>query len=140
MRRVVAFAAAAVVAACGGSTEPGVKGTPKPDPYVTVRVRNSLDTTARPGRAMWHLYLLLSGPQANQNGIGYQGSMLLSDARLGPQARTRCLEIGADSVGQRLIAPFAIADTTSEDVFLKTRFDSIVTRWYNGDHSAPPTG
>lgn len=139
MRRVLMFlTAVAIVAACGGADPVGPARKPKPDPYVTVRVRNSLDTTTAPGRAMWHLYVLLSGPQSSQNGVGYQGNFILSDARRGTP--TRCMAIGADSIGQRLIAPFAIADTTTEALFPASRYDSIANRWYSGNHAAPPAG
>src|SRR4051812_15622888 len=54
-----------VLAACGGSSDNGITNPPppkKPDPYITVRIRNLMDTTTAPGRAHWHIYAMLSGP------------------------------------------------------------------------------
>ena len=134
MRRIAAFVGAVlVVVACGGTTDP--KKDPAEDPYIAVRVFNGLDTTTRPGRAVWRVYALLSGPQPNQNGIGYVGFYSIGQARL--SRPYLCMQVGADSIGQRLFAPFAIADTTTESAEPITAVDSIAQRWNAGNHTPP---
>lgn len=137
MRRVVVFAAAvAVFAACGGSTEPDpIVTKPKPDPWLTIRLANFLDTTTKAGRANWVIYLLLSGPYPNQNGIGTTWTFTMTDARL--NRHHGCFKVGADSIGQRLVSLVAFGDTT-ERVFQGTvQTDSIIHRWYAGNHTEP---
>lgn len=118
--------------ACGSSTD---LAKPKPDPYVTVSVRNQLDTTTRPGRAQWHVYLLLTGPYVGQNGISPQGAISLEDIRL--HHDKLCIVIAADSVGQRFISPIAVADTTTSSLTADATANSIVSNWYAGDHNLP---
>lgn len=137
MRRLLAFVSLlAIVAACGDSPVTPVQ-PPKPDPYITVRVRNGLDTTTAPGRALWRVYALLSGPYVNQNGVSYQGVSSLADVR---GHHIMCMAIGSDSIGQRLFAPLAIADTTTETARPDAAYDSLVTRWNAGNHAALPAG
>lgn len=127
---IQALALTAFLAACGGTDLPK-----KPDPYLTIRLQNQLDTTTRPGRATWHTYLLLTGPYTAQNGISPQGGVSLQDIRLG--LVTKCLTADADSVGQRLLTLIALADTTTEQGSADATAQSIVTDWYNGNHNLP---
>jgi hypothetical protein len=122
-----------LAAACSGSsTQPGTKA-PALDPYITIRVLNHLDTTTKAGRASWRVFALLSGPQVNQNGLAPQGTYTITDARFNHPLM--CIAAGADSIGQRLIAPFAIGDTINEVLQPSTATDSIVARWYAGNHN-----
>lgn len=133
MRRLI-LGVALVASACGGTTEPNPKARAL-DPYITVRVRNLLDTTTAPGRAHWHVYALLSGPYTNLNGIASQGAISLEDVRLNHVML--CMKVGADSIGQRLISPIAVADTTTEQLTLHNTAKAIIEEWYAGDHDLP---
>lgn len=131
MRRfLLAFALSGALAACDNPK-------PKPDPYLIIRVLNRLDTTTKAGQAYWRVFVLLTGPQANQNGIVSEGTFSLRDARFNHPLR--CISVGADSIGQRLIAPFAIGDTVHPNGQPDAVTDSIVERWYGGNH-APAAG
>jgi hypothetical protein len=122
------------VVACGGTTEP-IKQQPKLDPVITIRLRDQLDTTTAPGRAQWHTYVLLSGPYNDQNGISNQGTITLDDVRRG--FGVHCITVGADSVGQRLVAVLAVADTTTSAGSPDASGDAIAAAWYNGNHNLP---
>jgi hypothetical protein len=135
MRKIICLLSLAVMAACGSSTEPAPVGPRKPDPYLTVRVRDQLDTTTAVGRTHWHIYSLLSGPNVNLNGVSPQGSISLQDLRTNHS--TACLGVAADSVGQRLLVTFALGDTTTEQLTPQATADAIVTDWYNGNHTLP---
>jgi hypothetical protein len=138
MRRFLgALTLAIALAGCGGEhpTEPATK--PKPDPYVTVRIQDQLDTTTKAGRAFWATYLFLSGPNVNLNAVVLEGGFTMTDARL--NRHFQCMSVGADSIGQRLIALFAIGDTLHTTQQPTSAFDSIANRWYNGNH-APAAG
>lgn len=126
--------------ACGGSeSDIGVTDPPPGkkalDPFLTIRVRNQLDTTKAPGRAAWTIYALLSGPYTNQNGISHQADNSLADIRRG--LGVRCMGAGADSVGQRLFSVLAIADTTTEDYPLSVTVNALAIQWYDGNHTLP---
>lgn len=140
MQKTLVFLLAVALAACGGSSSPGGVTAPppprKPDPFITIRVRDQLDTTTAVGRTQWHVYVLLTGPQVNQNGIAFQGDIQLSDRRMG--ITTRCMSIGADSVGQRYVETFALGDTTTEQASSHAKADSIVNAVYNGARTLPP--
>lgn len=126
-----------VLAACGGSGGNSITPPPakKPDPYLTVRVRDLMDTTTRVGRTQWHIYALLSGPYTALSGISHQGTISLSDIRLHHAAL--CIGVSADSVGQRLLVTFAIGDTTTEAGTPDAMADSIVGAWYAGSRTLP---
>jgi hypothetical protein len=109
---------------------------PKPDPFITVRVRDLLDTTTAVGRTHWHIYALLSGPYTAQNGIATQGAIGLNDLRAG-HSSAQCVKIAADSVGQRLLVVFAIGDTTTEQLTSEAKADSVVNAWYSGSRVVP---
>src|SRR4051812_25303601 len=130
MKKLLLTTLALAAIACGGSDLPK-----KPDPYLTVRVRNQLDTTTAPGRAHWHTYILLTGPYTALNGVSFQGTFSLSDIRHG--ISTHCMSAGADSVGQRFLSLIAVADTTTEQLTADATAQSIVTAWYNGNHNLP---
>jgi hypothetical protein len=135
MRDLLVFSAL-VALACSGSTDDVATPPPrKPDPYVSVRVRQQMDTTTAPGRAHWHLYVLLTGPYSSLNGIGNEGAFLLGDVRL--EHTVRCIKVSADSVGQRFMSPIAFADTTTEQGTPDATADAIVNDWYNGNHNLP---
>lgn len=140
MRRrlgVLTVAVIAVLACSKGATAPIVTKAPKPDPYITIRVRDNLDTTTAAGRAAWRIYLFLSGPLVGSNGISGKGSINLTDVRLGHTQS--CWRVAADSIGQRLVAPFALGDTSHATQQPDVVYDSIAARWYAGDHT-PPVG
>jgi hypothetical protein len=133
---VLVTAVLALIVACGTSTEPGTTILPrKLDPYITIRVRDQMDTTTLSGRAHWHIYLLLTGPNVNLNGIAPQGTASLEDIRLSHN-RT-CVGASADSIGQRLVSVVAFADTTTSDLTLDATARSIVDAWYAGNHTLP---
>ena len=132
MRRLSVFALV-LVAACGGS---GITTPPKKlDPYLTIRVRDLMDTTTAPGRAHWHMYALLTGPYTSLNGISPQGSIGLNDLRLGHNLG--CVSVSADSVGQRLLAVVALADTTTENLTPDALFNNQIALWYAGNLTMP---
>jgi hypothetical protein len=138
MRAFLPFAALLLsLGACRGAADSVAPPPPppKPDPYVTVRVRDLMDTTTAPGRATWHTFLLLTGPYTAQNGIANQGVIALKDIRL--QHGVNCIGVSADSVGQRLISPIALADTTTSAGTPDATALAIVTDWYNGNHTLP---
>lgn len=132
---------ALVISGCGGSTgDDGITDPLLPkakalDPYITVRIRNQLDTTTAAGRAHWRIYALLSGPYTNQNGIAFQGAISLSDVRNGHVMT--CGGAGADSVGQRLYSQLAIADTTEAPLNHDTTSTRISAEWFAGDQTLP---
>lgn len=123
--------------ACGGSEDGGITDPPpkKPDPYVTVRVRNMLDTTTAPGRAQWHVYAMLTGPYDAQNGVSYQGNVGLDDLRL--DHIFRCVSVAADSVGQRFLSVVAFGDTTTEALTPDAQASAMATAWFSGNHNLP---
>lgn len=126
--------------ACGGSGAVDNIITPPPpkkalDPFLTIRMRDMLDTTTAPGRAQWHIYALLTGPYTNQNGIAGQGTLSLADVRLN-HIRS-CTSIGADSVGQRLLSLLAIGDTASEADTPDAQAATLARAWYDGNHQLP---
>jgi hypothetical protein len=123
------------LAACGGSDH-GITPPPKkPDPYVTIRVRDVMDTTTAAGRAHWHSYLMLTGPYTALNGIFLESDFSLTDRRL--NHNVQCLSISADSVGQRLLSVVAFADTTTEQSTASAQFDDYSQVWYSGNHTLP---
>jgi hypothetical protein len=104
MRRILLFVGAiAIVAACGGSTEPDpIITKPKPDPYLVIRVAELArhDDESR-SRELGRMYALLSGPSVNLNGVD---RVLQHDpSRVCGITIACCIRVGADSVGQRLI-------------------------------------
>lgn len=128
-----------VLAGCGGSTD-GVITTPppggkKPDPYLTIRVLDLMDTTTAPGRAHWHNYILLTGPYTALNGITRAGAFDLPNLRYGHNLN--CIGVGADSVGQRLISVLGIADTTTSALTPDAHADTLAAAWYAGNHTLP---
>jgi hypothetical protein len=135
MRRIFGLVAGiAIVAACGSEPVEPPAGKPKPDPYIAVRVAHDLDTTTKVGRANWVLYALLSGPNVNLNGAYPLSVLTMTSVRAGD--RVRCMAISADSVGQRLIAPFAIGDTVDRPFQGAEATDSIAARWHAGNHAS----
>lgn len=127
MRRTLLVAAALALAACGSST-----GPKKPDPYLVLRVQDRLDPQSTLGQADWYSYLFLLGPYNNQNGIASRGVFL---ARLG--GGIDCLGVVADSVGQRLIQPFAVADTLNKTM-TQAEADQVAQAWYSGSRTLRP--
>src|SRR4051812_4548333 len=121
---------AALVACGGSSSDAGITNPPakKPDPFVTVRVRDLMDTMTAPGRAHWHIYALLTGPYTAQNGIANQGNIGLNDLELGHGLR--CVSVGADSVGQRLLTVLAVADTTTAELTPDAPAAALINAWY----------
>lgn len=127
-----------ILAACGENKIVGIDpitGKPKPDPFLTIRVRNLLDTTTAAGKAHWHVYALLTGPYINQNGIALQGAISLADVRLGHGAL--CVKAASDSVGQRLISVLAVADTTNGGLTPDATARTLVEAWYGGNQVLP---
>lgn len=137
MRYLIA-SASIFLAACGGSGgDGGITNPPpkKPDPWITVRVRDQLDTTTAPGRANWRIYEMLTGPDANRNGVAFQRSISMDERR--QDRGTYCIWAGADSVGQRIYEAVAFADTTTETILPDAAFDQAAARWIAGDHTLP---
>jgi hypothetical protein len=136
MRHLLAFTLFAL-AACGGSDHPITAPPPpkKPDPYITIRVRDFMDTTTAAGRAQWHAYIMLSGPDVNLAGVSWQGNLGLADVR--GANNILCTSVAADSVGQRLVTLTAFADTTTEQATPQAQFDSFAQAWYGGNHTLP---
>lgn len=138
---MLASALAVLLAACGGTdgggiTNPPPKKTPKPDPYVVVRLRNQMDTTSRAGRAHWAFYgLITNSPNQAQNGVGFQGAISLVDVRNGHSQL--CPSFDADSVGQRDVEVIGFADTTTEELTPQLQFDARAQAWYAGNHVLP---
>ena len=134
---VVGFLLVAAVA-CGGS-DSGVTNPPPGkkalDPFLTVRIRNLLDTATAAGRAQWHVYALLTGPYTAQNGIALQGTLSLGDARLNHV--TICTFITADSIGQRLLSLVAIGDTLNGGVTPDAQAAALIAAWYAGNVTLP---
>jgi hypothetical protein len=130
-----------VLAACGaGSDGGGITPPPpvpkKPDPYITIRVRDLMDTTTLDGRAHWHMWVVLTGAtNENLNGILYQGNIGLNDMEL--SHNVRCIAVAADSVGQRLVTIVAFADTTTDQLTPDATAESIANAWYAGNHVLP---
>jgi hypothetical protein len=131
-----------LAAACGGSsgggsiTAPPPVVKPKLDPWLTIRVRDLLDTTQAPGRAQWRVYAILTGADVNLHGFGRQAAFSLEDVRL--NHNLTCIGVRADSVGQRLIALLAIADTTVETSRTPDApADSVAAAWYAGSRTLP---
>jgi hypothetical protein len=124
-----------MLAACGGGGSSVVAPPKKLDPYITIRVRDMFDTTSAAGKAHWHVYLLLTGPEVNQNGVARQGALSLEDLRL--NHNLICMRVIADSVGQRLVAPLAVADTTVAGLTPDQPFDAFAEQWYAGNHTVP---
>jgi hypothetical protein len=137
--RLLTVAALLGLAACGsGNNITPPPGKPALDPFLTVRIRDQLDTTKAAGKADWQLYYLLTGPEINQNGIGGLGSLNFTDVRL--NHAQRCLQVRADSVGQRFLAIVALADTVVGHHTPSARADSMANAWYNGSPRTLPTG
>lgn len=138
MRHLMIVFLTVLLAACG-SDKPTIidpiTGKPKPDPWITVRVRNMLDTTKAPGRADWRVYASLTGEVPTRNGVVFQASMSLAELR--QNRGSFCMYAGADSVGQRLYEAVAFADTTSESPRPAALADSIAARWHRNDHVLP---
>lgn len=137
MRYILAVATL-VLAGCGGSNDGGITNPPppkKPDPWITVRVRDQLDTTTAPGRANWRIYEMLTGQDANRNGFAFQRSISMAERR--QDRSVYCVWAGADSVGQRIYEAVAFADTTTETILPDATFDQAATRWFSGDHVLP---
>jgi hypothetical protein len=128
-----------ILAACGGSTDGGITNPPptpkKPDPWITVRVRDQLDTTTANGRASWRTYAFLTGQTDNKNGWAFQSSISIVDFRAGHNIV--CMFAGADSVGQRIYEAVAFADTTTEVIGNAAFADSVASQWFRGDHVLP---
>lgn len=140
MYRHVLATALFALAACGGSSDSGgitnpPPGQKKPDPWITVRVRNQMDTTTAPGRANWRVYALLTGQDANKNGWAFQASLSMDEVRA--NRGSFCMYAGADSVGQRLYEGLALADTTTESARPDAIADSAAARWFRNDHVLP---
>jgi hypothetical protein len=139
MRVLKLSALIAILTACGGSGgDNGIVNPPpakKPDPFVTVRVRNLMDTTTAAGRADWHVYAILTGPYDALNGIALQGYIGLDDVRL--HHDVLCVGVSADSVGQRLLTILALADTTTSATTPDASFSAAVTAWYGGARNLP---
>lgn len=139
--RYLLASALLILAACGGSSEGGgitnpPPPKPKPDPYITIRLRHQMDTTTAAGRAHWAFYGLITGSSNQaQNGITHQGAISIQDYRLGHVLL--CPAFDADSVGQRFVELIGFADTTTEALTLQTQFDARATTWYAGDHALP---
>lgn len=131
-KSVALLALISAATACGNSTGPGAR---KPDPYLAVRVTDGLDTTAAIGRANWHVFALLSGPEVNQNGVSNQGDIQMTHRRGGHGQL--CIKITADSVGQRLLSLIALADTTTEAPTEYATALAIATAWFNGNTTLP---
>ena len=128
--------------ACGGSSDSGITNPPpppppaKPDPYITIRLRQMMDTTTRAGRAHWAFYGLIT--QSNnpaQNGVRSEGAISIQDVRLSHSQL--CPSFDADSVGQRLVELVGFADTTTEALTPQADFDARATAWYSGNHVLP---
>jgi hypothetical protein len=134
MHRFLSFALLSL-AACGGSGNGITPAPKKPDPYVTIRVSDLMDTTTAPGRAHWHAYLMLTGPYTALNGIAYQGNYGLNDRQL--NHNIRCTSVSADSVGQRLLSFTAFADTTTDQLTAEDQFTAYSEVWYSGNHTLP---
>jgi len=140
MKRIISLVALVLIAACGGSGSDGGITTPPPkpkalDPFLTIRVRDLMDTTTAPGRAHWHIYALLTGPYTGLNGIARQGEVSLIDVRLGHNVV--CGGASADSVGQRLITMLAVADTTTANLTPDATAEGLANDWYAGNHALP---
>lgn len=138
MRYLIA-SALIFLAACGGSGgDGGITNPPppkKPDPWITVRVRDQLDTTTANGRANWRTYAFLTGQTDNKDGWVFQFSVSMDDFRAGHSIV--CMTAGADSVGQRIYEAVAFADTTTEALRPDAVADSIAARWFRSDHALP---
>lgn len=136
-RLLVALAIATIQSACGGSSgnSIGPAGKPKPDPFITVRVRDFLDTTQAVGRAHWHVYVNIISADANKAGFVPVGNVSLVDVRL--HHTLLCQGIGADSVGQRFVAFVALADTTTEALTPDASAASLALQWFGGNHTLP---
>lgn len=140
MRAFLILSVLGIVACGGGGKDGGGIVTPppaaKPDPFITIRLRNQLDTTSRAGRAHWAFYGLITGsPNPAQNGITHQGAISLQDVRLGHTLL--CPAFDADSVGQRFVELIGFADTTTEALTPQVEFDARAAAWFGGDHSLP---
>lgn len=135
MKKIGLLLIAGLLACGGNSVTPPPVGKPKPDPYVTVRVRNMLDTTTAVGRAHWHLYALLTAPEVRLDAISGQGAISLQDVRTGHSSA--CIRIAADSVGERFLATVAVADTTTENLTPDATADSVIASFYAGARTLP---
>lgn len=124
----------AFLVACGGSDGKITETGRKPDPFVTVRFRNLADTTTAIGRADWKIFMDITSADPNQTGFVFAGEITLTDRRL--NHLVRCQGVGADSIGQRLIAFVALADTTSETTS-HTTADAVARAWVAGNHAVP---
>lgn len=119
--------------ACGGKnsiTQP----SKAVDPAISIRVLDQLDTTTAAGRASWVVFPLFYSADPNQTGVGYTGSIGLSDLRAG---RTlHCVSFGTDSIGQRQVIVLAVADTqhgTQTDASAQ----SVANAYFAGNHTLP---
>lgn len=132
---------AALVAACSSRAAPDAPpvdtthAARKPDPYVTVRVRNLMDTTTAPARTLWHIYAVLTGPVAGENGYSYAGSISVTDIRL--DHNRVCVRVGADSVGERLLSVVALSDTAVDSLNTDASATSLAQAWYQGTTTLP---
>lgn len=127
MRRTLLTAGLLACAACGSST-----GPPKPDPFMVIRVQDGLDPSSVLGQSEWHVYVLLTGPYPNQNGV-------LSVDVFHPEAnrsKVGCASIEADSAGQRLVQLVAFADTVNKTLS-DVNARAIAEAWFGGNHTVP---
>jgi hypothetical protein len=122
-------------AACSPSNDVVATVKPKPDPYITVRFRNLADTTTAIGRAHWHIYMNITSADPNQAAFVVVGNIGLNDLRL--NHTFRCQGVGADSIGQRLVAFLALADTMTSELTAQAPADSVARAWVAGNQSVP---
>src|SRR6267378_1260456 len=121
MRRFLLLAL--VLVGCSNSVAP----RPRPDPFVTVWVRDQYDSTSARGQSTWTTFVILSGPVATQNGWGQQGS-------LGPTSdpaqrfSSTCESVSADSLSERLALWVALTDTVAHNIpnaTMNAKIDSL---------------
>jgi len=136
MRKLSLFVLTLAIAACGGSGGNSIVIAPKkPDPYITVRFRNLIDTTTAAGRADWHIFMDITSADPNQVDFVAVGAIGLNDLRL--KHVVHCQGVGADSVGQRFVAFLALADTTTAELTAQAPADSVARAWVVGSRTLP---